>query len=265
MATADKQLGLPEPQITTIFPSARPLPPSARPAWSGWAATGRAPRGRARQRSTCGRAPDRSLRQDRDLRDPGGQRDHRRRREPGRPAGDDAGTGVHQQQSPGQRDLDQRRHRRDHLQPRAGGDPRAGPRRADGSRGGHPGPGRHRRLWRVQHLAVGQRPVRGLVGQAGHRGLGRLPVGHGRGRQRAEPHADRGRKAGPDLESGRPGARSPRAPASRRYSRGPRYQNGVAGITGSAMRSVPDITMDAQAARRSRHRCSPACWPWPPS
>ena len=46
VAGFDKIFGLPNPTITTIYPAAS-CQPSARRAWSSWAATGHAPRGHA--------------------------------------------------------------------------------------------------------------------------------------------------------------------------------------------------------------------------
>ena len=98
------------------------------------------------RRADAGRdlgSPDGALREDRDLGDARGHPGHRRRGLPGRAAGDDEGAGVHRRPSRGQHDLDQRRQRRVQLQPRRGAGHRAGPRRAGGRGGRHPGAGGH--------------------------------------------------------------------------------------------------------------------------
>ena len=96
----------------------------------------------------------------------------------------------------------------------------------------------------VQNLAVANAQCRNTSQRPGHRDLGRLPGGHRRRRQRAELQRDRsaarlrygsGTKAGKFAEG---------AGFSEVFKR-PAYQDEVAGITRSPMRSVPDITADA--------------------
>ena len=65
------------------------------------------------------------------------------------------------------------------------------------------------------------------------------------GTLRQRQRADRRRQVGPD----RSWPATEGAGFSSVYAR-PAYQNGVAHITGSPMRSVPDITMDSQTGRR---------------
>ena len=254
VAGYDKLFGLPNPKITTIYPAGKL--PSEVPAGHGQAGQLRIVLGlggRADARRDL-RAPDRAVRQDRHLRHAGGHPGDRRRGQPGRAAGDDEGAGGHRQRPPGQRDLDQRRHRRDHLQPRRRGDHRAEPGRAGRRRGGHPGAGRHRRLRRGAEPGRGQRAVRGHLRQPGHRGLGRLAVGHRGRRQRAEPEHEHRPAARP-----RPGlarrACSPRGPGSPRCTPGPATRTGWPASPAARCARCRTSPWTPRTARPRRRRC----------
>ena len=129
VASRDKQLGLPNPQIQTIYPTGRHRLP----------ATCRRVEAKLGDYGSCGAWEGEAVEdvvsahmlaptQDLDRGRAAGQRDHRRYREPGGATRVHAGGRVRERASPGQRDLDQRRQGREHLLARARRDPRTGPR-----------------------------------------------------------------------------------------------------------------------------------------